>query len=84
MIKKTRVKVDGKIKYVTWILCDVCKQVNFETFMVTDQTWKEAGFKPDQEAHLDCFLQKLNRPIKFTDFTKVRCNNLFWLGATLT
>ncbi len=49
--------------------------VTFVGYMVTDEVWREAGYRKADYACLDCLEKALARPLKLKDFPVVPVNN---------
>lgn len=66
-------------------LCRVCYEsvlkgiINYG-YMVTKETWEEAGFVYEDMAHIGCLEKRLGRPLVKADLTDVPMNRiLHWI-----
>lgn len=73
-------KKKGNIPY-----CQDCLSEFPESFMVTEYTWKEAGFKKFKEGTIcvTCLEKRINRKLRITDFVKAPINDLIFFGYNM-
>ena len=57
-------------------LCLDCKGTS-DPFMVYNEVWAKAGYKPKDVCCLDCLEKRLGRPITVEDLTPASINNTF-------
>jgi hypothetical protein len=52
-------------------------------FMVRDDIWSEAGMERKDLAHMECFVEKLGRPLVYQDFNHAQINDIWMAGMKL-
>lgn len=63
-----------------WI-CSVCnKPIRNAMYMVKDNVWSEAGMAKRDIAHMECFVEKLGRPLVYRDFNFSADNDVWTAG----
>ncbi len=65
-------------------VCVICeKEVRNALFMVKNDLWFEAGMKKKDLAHMECFVEKLGRPLVYQDFNGSEINDVWMAGMKL-
>lgn len=54
--------------------CPVCSKETRDDYMLTNETWKQAGFGLRDNVHLKCVEKILERKLQCADFTVVPVN----------
>lgn len=49
-------------------ICKECRDVDYVTYMVRDDVWKEAGLDNNDFAHIECLEKRLSRKLVQSDF----------------
>lgn len=62
------------------LYCVICGHKTYDQYMLYEETWKEAGLKKSDNAHVACVRKKLGRSLKITDFTDSHINNTIMFG----
>ena len=57
--------------------CPACGHKVRDDYMVTNDCWAEAGFKPDEQAHVKCLQKRLERPLVYKDFNAAAINDVW-------
>ena len=66
-----------------WV-CAICgKKIRNAMFMVKDDVWSEAGMEKRDLAHMECFVEKLGRPLIYQDFNHAEVNDIWMAGMKL-
>lgn len=63
--------------------CVVCGIKLRDDYMVTDSCWAEAGFNPDEQAHVKCLKKRLGRQLVYKDFNACAINDVWTCRLTL-
>lgn len=85
--------IDGKgyrPRHRRTMVCAACDAETHDAFMVTNEVWAAAGFKPTDLAHLPCVARQLSmrnkgRMLVLADFTPAPINNVIrwaWRAGT--